>query len=89
MRNTFKAGGRWLVGRSMAVHRAVHESLMIMQTILCTNTTRRVIDSNAKIQLKPDEHCMWPLKDYSEMEAREAYERVANFHGWPTQRRHA
>ena len=43
----------------------------------------------AQIQLKPDEHCMWPLKDYSEMEAREAYERVAKFHGWPTQRRHA
>ena len=43
----------------------------------------------AKIQLKPDEHCAWPLKDYSEMEAREAYERVAKFHGWPTQRRHA
>ena len=40
----------------------------------------------AQIQLKPDEHCMWPLKDYSEMEAREAYERVAKFHGWPTQR---
>ena len=43
----------------------------------------------AEIQLKPDEHCMWPLKDYSEMEAREAYERVAKFHGWPTQRRHS
>ena len=43
----------------------------------------------AQIQLKPDEHCMWPLKDYSEMEAREAYERVAKFHGWPTQRRHS
>ena len=43
----------------------------------------------AQIQLKPDEHCMWPLKGYSEMEAREAYERVAKFHGWPTQRRHS
>ena len=29
------------------------------------------------------------LKDYSETEAREAYERVAKFHGWPTQRRHS
>ena len=33
--------------------------------------------------------CQLPLKDYSEMEAREAYERVAKFHGWPTQRRHS
>ena len=46
-------------------------------------------EGDAQIQLKPDEHCMWPLKDYSEMEAREAYERVAKFHGWPTQRRYA
>ena len=46
-------------------------------------------EGEAQIQLKPDEHCMWPLKDYSEMEAREAYERVAKFHGWPTQRRHS
>ena len=43
----------------------------------------------AEIQLKPDEHCAWPLKDYSEMEARAAYERVAQFHGWPTVQRPA
>ena len=46
-------------------------------------------EGDSRIQLKPDEHCAWPLKDYSEMEAREAYERVAKFHGWPTQRRHS
>ena len=46
-------------------------------------------EGEAKIQLKPDEQGMWPLKDYSEMEAREAYKRVAKYHGWPTQRRHA
>ena len=40
-------------------------------------------EGEAQIQLKPDEHCMWPLKDYSEYEAREAYERVAKYHGWP------
>ena len=31
-------------------------------------------EGEAKIQLKPGEHYMCPLKDYSEMEARDAYD---------------
>ena len=42
---------------------------------------------SSTFQFQPDEHCMVPLKDYSELEAREAYERVAQFHGWPTMQR--
>ena len=41
-------------------------------------------EGNAKIQTTPDEHCHRPLVDYEEQEAREAYQRVAQFHGWST-----
>lgn len=41
-------------------------------------------EGNAKIQTHPDEHCPHPLLDYEEMEARDAYQRVAQFHGWST-----
>lgn len=41
-------------------------------------------EGEAKIQTTPDEHCARPLVDYDEREAREAYQRVAAFHGWST-----
>lgn len=39
-------------------------------------------EGKAKVQLTPDLHCHAPLTDYTEAEAREAYHRVAKFHGW-------
>ena len=44
-------------------------------------------EGNAHVQLHPDEHCARPLVDYHEQEAKEAFERVARFHGWSTHTR--
>ncbi len=41
-----------------------------------------LVEGNAKIQLQPDMHCALPLVDYEEVEARQAYTRVAQYHGW-------
>ena len=41
-------------------------------------------DGQAQIQTTSDEHCGCPLRDYDEAEARVAYQRVAQFHGWST-----
>ena len=71
-------------GAAHAGRMAAHDCAALLPTVC-----QMLREGEARIQLKPDEHCMWPLKDYSEMEAREAYERVAKFHGWPTQRRHS
>ena len=39
-------------------------------------------EGKAKVQLTPDMYCHLPLTDYTEREAREAYDRVARHHGW-------
>ena len=41
-----------------------------------------LVEGKAKIQLQPDMHCGLPLVDYEEAEARQAYTRVAQYHGW-------
>lgn len=41
-------------------------------------------DGEAAVQMKPDMHCSMPFVDYSEQEAREAFKRVAEHHGWIT-----
>ena len=59
---------------------------MCIQTLLLT-ICDMLREGKAKIQLRGDEHCAYPLKDYSEVEAKSAYERVALFHGWSTRKR--
>ena len=39
-------------------------------------------EGGARIQYKPDGHCMRPLIDYTEEEARMAYTRVVERYGW-------
>ncbi len=39
-------------------------------------------DGGAQIQLAPDEHCLFPLVDYSPEEASVAYQRAKTVHGW-------
>lgn len=58
---------------------------MCVEALLLT-VCEMLREGNAKIQLRADEHCSHPLLDYSEEEARSAYERVARFHGWSTGR---
>jgi len=41
-------------------------------------------DGQAAVQIHPDMHCSTPMIDYSEQEAREAFKRVAQHHGWDT-----
>ena len=41
-------------------------------------------EGGAKIQMRSDLHHPIPFADYSEEEARDAYKRVAEFHGWST-----
>ena len=39
-------------------------------------------EGNARIQTAPDMYCGVPFKDYSEQEAKDAFDRVAREHGW-------
>ena len=39
-------------------------------------------EGKAAIQVKPDMYCSSPYEDYSEAEAKEAFDRVARVHGW-------
>ena len=41
-----------------------------------------VIEGGALFQLAPDQHHPVPFTDYSEREARDAFVRVAEQHGW-------
>lgn len=54
---------------------------MNVHTLLLT-ICQMLREGGAKIQMRPDEHCFRPLTDYSEVEARDAFRRVAQFHGW-------
>jgi ubiquitin-conjugating enzyme E2 Q len=58
--------------RAMTVHALISSICEILR------------DGEAAVQMEPDVHCSMPLVDYSEQEARVAFERVAEHHGWKT-----
>ena len=56
--------------REMAVETLMRSVLMILH------------DGEARIQMVPDPHCSSPFTDYSFVEAKAAFHRVAQQHGW-------
>lgn len=79
--------GHVTVGGSLCTELLTHGGWtpMTIHALLLT-ICQMLREGGARIQLRPDEHCLTPLIDYHANEARAAFERVARDHGWSTRR---
>ena len=68
---------------AILTHHLTHFTVHALLLTIC----QMLREGGARIQMRPDEHCVTPLADYHLMEAKEAFERVARDHGWATARR--